>query len=48
MGKESGTANGTLIASCDYGFATTTNNDWQEIIVPLNYEKGQENTIPEK
>ena len=48
MGKERGTANGTLIASCDYGFATTTNNDWQEIIVPLNYEKGQENTIPEK
>ena len=48
MGKESGTANGTLIASCDYGFATTTNNDWQEIIVPLNYEKGQKNTIPEK
>ena len=48
MGKESGTANGTLIASCDSGFATTTNNDWQEIIVPLNYEKGQENTIPEK
>ena len=48
MGKESGTGNGTLIASCDYSFSTTTNNEWQEIIVPLNYEKGQENTIPEK
>lgn len=39
---------GTLIASCDYEFTSTANNDWEEIIVPLVYEPGQENVIPEK
>ena len=48
LGKTEATTSGTLIASCDYEFATTTNNDWQEIIVPLEYVEGQENTIPEK
>lgn len=46
MGKEPGTASGTLIASCDYSFSST--NDWEEIIVPLNYVQGQEKTLPEK
>ena len=48
LGKTEATTSGTLIASCDYEFATTTDNDWQEIIVPLEYVEGQENTIPEK
>ncbi|MCI7050446.1 MAG: calycin-like domain-containing protein [Bacteroidales bacterium] len=47
MGKEKGTASGTLIASCDYSFSST-NNNWEEIIVPLNYVQGQEETLPEK
>ena len=48
MGKETGTASGTLIASCDYSFSSTANNGWEEIIVPLNYVQGQEKTLPEK
>ena len=48
LGKTEAITSGTLIASCDYEFETTTNNDWQEIIVPLEYVEGQENTIPEK
>lgn len=38
MGKVSSTGDGVRIASCDYTFTATTNNDWQEIVVPLNYE----------
>lgn len=34
---ENPTASGTLVAKCDYSFTSTTNNDWQEIIVPLEY-----------
>ena len=45
MGMVSSTGDGVLIASCDYAFATTTNNDWQEIVVPLNYKNDY---IPEK
>ena len=45
MGMVSSTGNGVRIASCDYTFTTTTNNDWQEITVPLNYENDY---IPEK
>ncbi len=45
MGRVSSTGDGVRIASCDYTFSTTTNNDWQEIIVPLNYENDY---IPEK
>ena len=45
MGKVSSTGNGVRIASCDHTFTTTTNNDWQEITVPLNYENDY---IPEK
>ena len=45
MGRVSSTGNGVRIASCDYTFSTTTNNDWQEITVPLNYEN---NNVPEK
>lgn len=33
------------IASCDYSFTSTTNNDWQEITVPLHYNS---NDMPEK
>lgn len=39
MGCVSGvTGDGKLVASCDYGFETTKNNDWEEIIVPINYK----------
>ena len=31
------TGNGKLIASVDHEFATTKNDDWEEIIVPINY-----------
>lgn len=48
LGKETGTTSGTLIASCDYSFNSTANNDWEEIIVPLDYVQGQEETVPEK
>lgn len=33
------TGDGKLIASCDYAFATTKNNDWEEIIVPIDYKQ---------
>lgn len=32
------TGDGRLIASCDYAFATTKNNDWEEIVVPIDYK----------
>lgn len=39
MGRVSGvTGDGQLVASCDYGFETTKNNDWEEIVVPINYK----------
>lgn len=39
MGRVSGvTGDGKLVASCDYGFETTKNNDWEEIVVPINYK----------
>lgn len=37
LGKETPTSSGTLIASCDYTFTSTTNSDWQTITVPLTY-----------
>ena len=44
MGKESNLVqSGTLVASCDYEFAST--NGWEEIVVPLNYVS---NEAPEK
>lgn len=49
MGKSNAgpiTGDGVLIAQCDYSFNTT--NDWEEIVVPINYVSGQENVIPEK
>lgn len=42
MGKSNAgtiTGDGKLIASCDYAFATTKNNDWEEIVVPINYKQ---------
>lgn len=41
MGKSNAgtiTGDGRLIASCDYAFATTKNNDWEEIVVPIDYK----------
>lgn len=41
MGKSNAgtiTGDGKLIASCDYAFATTKNDDWEEIIVPIDYK----------
>lgn len=39
MSRVSGvTGDGKLVASCDYGFETTKNNDWEEIVVPINYK----------
>ena len=33
-------SNGKLVASCDFTFTGTNNNDWQEIEVPLTYVEG--------
>lgn len=33
------TGDGKFIASCDYAFATTKNNDWEEIVVPIDYKQ---------
>lgn len=49
MGKpNAGTITGTgkLIASADYSFATTTNDDWQEIEVPIEWV--DKTTVPAK
>ena len=40
------TGDGKLIASADYEFTTTTNDDWQEIVVPIVYK--DKNTVPAK
>ena len=42
MGKSNAgtiTGDGKFIASCDYAFATTKNNDWEEIVVPIDYKQ---------
>lgn len=49
MGKSNAgtiTGDGKLIASADYEFTTTTNDDWQEIVVPIVYK--DKNTVPAK
>lgn len=39
MDRVSGVSgDGKFVASCDYGFETTKNNDWEEIVVPINYK----------
>lgn len=40
LGKatESVTVSGKLVASCDKAFSSTANNDWETIVVPLDYE----------
>ncbi len=48
MGKIEATEAGTLVASCDYAFATTENNGWQTITVPLTYVDGTEDVTIEK
>ena len=37
LGKTTGLARGKLVASCDKAFSTTVNNDWETIVVPLDY-----------
>lgn len=37
LGKTTGMASGKLVASCDKAFSTTVNNDWETIVVPLDY-----------
>lgn len=32
------TGDGKLIAQCDFSFSTTKNNDWETIIVPIEYK----------
>lgn len=49
MGKSNAgtiTGDGKLVAFADYEFATTKNNDWEEIIVPIAYN--DKTTIPTK
>lgn len=38
LGKTTGPVSGKLVASCDKAFSSTANNDWETIVVPLNYE----------
>ena len=38
--------NGTLVAYCNQSFTSTTNNDWQELTIPLKYENAS--TVPSK
>lgn len=40
------TGDGKLVASADHEFATTKNNDWEEIVVPIVYN--DKTTIPTK
>lgn len=37
LGKTTGLASGKLVASCDKAFSSTANNDWETIVVPLDY-----------
>lgn len=37
LGKATGSASGKLVASCDKAFSSTANNDWETIVVPLDY-----------
>lgn len=37
LGKTTGSASGKLVASCDRAFSNTVNNDWETIVVPLDY-----------
>ena len=49
MGRiETSGGDGQLIASCDYEFEATKDNDWETITVPLTYVEGQEEAVPEK
>lgn len=38
--------NGTLVAYCNQSFTSTTNNDWQELTIPLTYKTTS--TVPSK
>ncbi len=48
LGKVTPTQSGTLVASCEYAFPTTTDNGWQTITVPLTYVTDTENVNVEK
>lgn len=45
FGLDTPNSSGTLIAKCDKEFTTTTDNDWQIITVPIEY---QTSDVPEK
>ena len=45
MGLEESTGNGLLVASMDYTFESTQNNDWEVITVPFTYKSAE---APEK
>lgn len=47
MGRAEATQRGQLVASCDHEFAATAGDGWEEITVPLTYEAGQEEAVPE-
>lgn len=38
--------NGNLVAYCNYSFTSTTNNDWQELTIPLEYKNASK--VPSK
>lgn len=48
LGKTETTESGQLIASCDYAFSETKDNEWQTIVVPLEYNDAAQQAKPEK
>lgn len=48
LGKTTSTQSGKLIASVDYEFTETKNQDWETLTIPLNYVKGTEKEVPTK
>lgn len=48
LGRTTSTQSGKLIASVDYEFTETKNQDWETLTIPLNYVKGTEKEVPTK
>lgn len=44
--KATASQTGTLVAYCNHSFTSTTNNDWQELTIPLTYKNTS--TVPSK
>lgn len=44
-GTATATQSGTLVGKCDYTFKSTTNADWQEITVPIEYVSDEAPTM---